>query len=81
MAKVTRHCPYYVSAERVESAKRRAIERERNTDNRARVTHPQYGEVIVPCASKLAAIDLAAIAWHCKTRDIVRDAEVWFYDG
>ena len=42
----------------------------------ARVTHPAYGSVVVPCGSKLSAMMCTAAVWGChwfKTHD----AEVW----
>lgn len=41
----------------------------------ARVTHPLWGTVVVPCASKLAAAMNAAEVWRCDWTEI-RDAEV-----
>lgn len=42
----------------------------------ARVVHPAYGAVVVPCSSKLTAIMCAAAVWGCRwTR--INDAEVW----
>lgn len=43
---------------------------------RARVVHPAHGEVVVPCASKLAALICAAEVWKCNWADIT-DAQVW----
>lgn len=42
----------------------------------ARVVHPKYGTVIVPCSSKLAALMAAAAVWGCHWYKI-RDAEIW----
>lgn len=42
----------------------------------ARVIHPKYGTVVVPCASKLAAIECAAEVWRCGWLEI-KDAGVW----
>ena len=42
----------------------------------ARVVHPAYGEVVVPCGSKLAATMCAASVWGCHWMKI-HDAEVW----
>jgi hypothetical protein len=40
------------------------------------VIHPKYGETIVPCASKLAAIMCAAEVWKCHWMEVIH-AEVW----
>ncbi len=42
----------------------------------ARVIHPKYGSVVVPCSSKLSAIMCAAAVWGCHWHKI-HDAEVW----
>ena len=42
----------------------------------ARVVNPKYGTVVVPCGSKLAALQCAAEYWGCSFEDI-RDASVW----
>jgi len=42
----------------------------------ARVVHPKYGTVVVPCGSKLAAIHCAAEVWGCSYEDM-RGAGVW----
>lgn len=51
-----------------------------SASGRARVIHPVYGEAIVPCASKFAAILCAAEVWKCDWAKIM-DAEVWRYEG
>lgn len=43
---------------------------------KVRVVHPKYGEVIVPGASKFAAILCAAEKWGCPWAEIT-DAKVW----
>ena len=43
---------------------------------RARVTHPRFGSVIVPCASKFAAIENAAEFWGVDWLDL-KGAEVY----
>lgn len=43
---------------------------------KARVTHPKYGEVIVPAKSRYCAILCAAEIWGCKFEDI-HNAQVW----
>lgn len=42
----------------------------------ARVVDKKYGEVIVPCGSKLSALMCAATVWGCHWSKI-HDAEVW----
>lgn len=42
----------------------------------ARVAHPQYGTVVVPCASPLSAVMCAAEVWRCRRAAIIADAEV-----
>ena len=42
----------------------------------ARVIHPKYGSVVVPCSSRLSAIMCAAAVWGCHWHR-VHDAEVW----
>lgn len=37
----------------------------------ARVTHPARGSVVVPCGSKLSAIECAAEYWGCDTAEIM----------
>lgn len=36
----------------------------------ARVTHPAHGSIVVPCGSKLSAMECAAEYWGCKWLDI-----------
>lgn len=43
---------------------------------KSRVTHPNFGSVIVPHLSKLAAIENAAEFWKCEPLDIIQDASV-----
>ena len=43
---------------------------------RARVTHPRFGSVVVPCCSKLGAIENAAEYWRVSWQDL-SGAEVW----
>ena len=43
---------------------------------RARVSHPRYGSVFVPCASTMAAIQNAAEFWRVENWLEIRDAEV-----
>lgn len=43
---------------------------------RARVTHPRFGSVVVPCASTMAAIQNAAEYWRAEDWLEIRDAEV-----
>lgn len=44
--------------------------------HKSMVKHPRYGSVIVPHASKLAAIVNAAEFWRCDPGELTRDAEV-----
>lgn len=57
-----------------------ALERARvmmwDTRARARVVHPEYGEVIVPHRSNLCAITIAAGIWGCEVGELM-DAPVW----
>lgn len=46
------------------------------TQNRATVTHPKYGSVVVPHLSNLTAIECAADTWGCMPWDIIKDATV-----
>lgn len=48
-----------------------------NEPNRARVVHPEYGEIIVPCGSPLMAIECAAEKWGIPWTEISKEAEVW----
>lgn len=43
---------------------------------RAKVVHPKHGSVIVPCTSKLTAIENAAEYWRTSWPEI-HDAGVW----
>ena len=45
-------------------------------NNRARVTHPKRGSVIVPHVSNLGALENAAEFWKCDLMDIIKDAKV-----
>lgn len=42
----------------------------------ARVIHPKYGEVVVPCHSPLAAVECAAEVWGTTWKEIYKEAEV-----
>ena len=49
---------------------------------KARVTHPRYGNVVVPHLSNLAAVENAAEFWKCELGDIIADAQVvWVEPG
>lgn len=43
---------------------------------KARVTHERFGSVIVPCSSKLTALENAAEFWKCEYSDISAAARV-----
>lgn len=43
------------------------------------MTHPKHGTVVVPHASKYAAILCAADVWKCDWTKIM-DAEIWRYE-
>ena len=43
---------------------------------KAKVVHPKYGSVVVPCCSKLGAIENAAEYWRVSWQDL-SGAEVW----
>lgn len=47
---------------------------------KARVIHPKYGELIVPCASPLAALTCAAEVWGVDVLEISEEGEVWVCD-
>lgn len=59
-----------------ERAEARARQRRWVAKTRSKVEHPQYGSVIVPHLSKLAAIENAAEFWKCDPLDIIADAKV-----
>ena len=61
---------------RRESAKERARRARWEAKALAKVIHPAYGAVVVPCSSPLGAVKCAAEYWHCKWAEIT-DAEVW----
>ncbi|MEG2177120.1 MAG: hypothetical protein RRY97_09625 [Oscillibacter sp.] len=62
--------------EDVEQANRRERKQRWGVKGKARVSHPLRGEIVVPCASKFAALLCAAEVWRCNWIDI-KDAEVW----
>ena len=43
---------------------------------RAKVSNPRYGSIVVPCASKMGAIQNAAEFWRIENWLEIRDAEV-----
>ena len=67
-------------ARRRERAKKIARRNRWAFPGKVRVVHPKYGEVIVPGASKFAAILCAAEKWKCDWAEIT-DAEVWALDN
>ena len=56
-------------------ALKRQRERRLSAPGRARVTHPRYGSVVVPCSSGFAAVMNAAELWGCDWAEII-DASV-----
>lgn len=56
----------------------RALAREARwtVKNKSRVSHPKYGSVIVPHASRLTAIENAAEYWGCGIMEIINSAKV-----
>ena len=62
-----------------QAARRRNKEMRWNTANRATVTHPKYGSIVVPHRSNLAAIECAAEKWGCMPWDIAKDATVMWH--
>ena len=62
---------------RSSASKAMARARRWTAPGKARVDHPKYGSVIVPCCSKLGAIENAAEFWRCDPMEISRAAEVW----
>ena len=66
-------------------ALKRAEERERltiwNARGVAKIIHPDHGEIVVPCASKLAAIHCAAEAWRCDWASILNASVLWVPAG
>lgn len=61
--------------EYVESIKRRVYEERWHTGGPAVVSHPDYGEIVVPHTSNFCALLNAAELWGCDWMDI-RDATV-----
>lgn len=59
-----------------EEAERRSRVNRWTASGKSRVTHPNFGSVIVPHLSKLAAIENAAEFWKCEPLNIIRDASV-----
>lgn len=61
----------------------KALLRERDyrwsAQGKARVTHPQYGTVIVPSGSNFSAVLCAAEVWNCDWSEIM-DASVTMCD-
>lgn len=57
-------------------AERRTRECRWKAPARARVVHPDYGAVVVPHCSNLAAVMNAAEVWRCEWTEIM-DAQVW----
>lgn len=64
---------------RSSASKAMARARRWTAPGKARVDHPKYGSVIVPCCSKLGAIENAAEFWHVDWLAI-HDAEVMFVE-
>ena len=60
-----------------ERAKELARERRWTAPGKSRVEHPEYGSVIVPHCSNLAAIENAAEFWGCDLMEIISTARVW----
>lgn len=58
----------------VEASRKRERNERWSAQGKAIVQHPAYGAVIVPAASKFAAICCAAEVWGCDWMDI-RDAK------
>lgn len=65
---------------RAKIAERRDRMRRWNYPGKARVIHPKYGELIVPCASPLSALHCAAEVWGVDVLEITGDGEVWVCD-
>jgi hypothetical protein len=61
--------------QRREKAKARAKQIRWNFPQLAKVIHPDYGEVYVPCASPYSAILCAADLWGCDWMNVL-NAEV-----
>ena len=61
---------------RAELASRRRNKELWKAKLQARVSHPKYGEVVVPCYSPLAAVECAAEAWGTTWSEIHKEAEV-----
>lgn len=62
---------------RSSASKAMARARRWTAPGKARVDHPKYGSVIVPCCSKLGAIENAAEFWGCDLMEIISTARVW----
>jgi hypothetical protein len=65
---------------RSEIAERRDRMRRWDYQGKARVVHPRFGELIVPCASPLAALLCAAEVWGVDVQEITEEGEVWACD-
>jgi len=61
----------------VEEARRQARERRWTYPGKATVKHPEYGQVVVPCSSNLAALENAAEYWKADLLEILHTARVW----
>lgn len=62
--------------ERQEKGKRLALSQRWSYEARARVTHPEYESVIVPCGSCFSALLCAAEVWKVPWDRILKDARV-----
>lgn len=59
------------------AAQERDRESRRRTKNRATVTHPKYGSIVVPHISNLSAIMCAAEEWGCRWLQIANATVMW----
>ena len=62
--------------ERQVRGERLALSRRWSYEARARVTHPEYESVIVPCGSCFSALLCAAEVWKVPWDRILKDAKV-----
>lgn len=60
-----------------EAAQRRARAHRWLAKAKAKVVHPQRGEVTVPCRSRLCAILNAAEYWKCQPSEIMDAQVLW----
>lgn len=65
-----------ISRDQKAKLEKRSRARNWKAQHKARVTHPKYGSVVVPCASPLAAQECAAEVWKTTWSEIHKEAKV-----